>query len=221
MDPKIIAVIIGVIGALLGVYLKEYINAKNERLKAIAILRSNLHLFLVKVQENEHLGKLLMAGSILDDRYIKSITSGDNSKYNELLEQIESIEKKADSEELLTDDAVKELCNNVKSVSKKEMEIVFNEIDRIREDIDHGTFILGRSSIDKLNIKMIHRVLQVKRSLNDIFLTIKLILAAVYEREEVDPVYIKSQALGTIKEAVFACRHVLPLLKMCNEELED
>jgi len=85
MDPKIIAVLIGVIGALLGVYAKEYLQAQLKKRRAITILRVNLFLFLRKMQDDEHLNKLLMAGSILDDRYLKSLTSGDDSKYKELL----------------------------------------------------------------------------------------------------------------------------------------
>ncbi len=70
MDPKIIAVLIGVIGALLGVYAKEYLQSQFKKRRSITILKANLLLFLHKVQDNEHLNKLLMVGSILDDRYI-------------------------------------------------------------------------------------------------------------------------------------------------------
>lgn len=217
MDPKIIAVIIGVIGALLGVYTKEYLQSKIKKRRSIRILKSNLFLFLNKVQDNEQLGKLLMAGSILDDRYIKSLKSGDDSKYKELLNQIESIEGHAKTEELLTDQAVDEMCEKIKSASRKEIEITFEEIDRIREDIEHGTYILGSSEINCLDSDMVHRVLQVKRSVNDIFITIKIGIAGVYEREEVDRELVKSLALGAVKESILACRHILPLMKMCNE----
>jgi hypothetical protein len=219
VDPKIIAVIIGVIGALLGVYLKEYVQLQIQKRRSITILRSNLFLFLEKVQSNEHLGKLLMAGTILDDRYIKSLRSGDDSKYKELLSQIDSIADVAKTDEILTDDDIDELCKKIKSFSRKEIEIVFDEIDRIREDVDHGTYILGNSDIKTLDANMVHRVLQVKRSINDIFSTVKIVLAGVYERDEIDREYVKSQAFGAVKEAILACRHVMPLLKMCNDKL--
>ncbi len=219
MDPKIIAVIIGVIGALLGVYLKEYIQSQAQKRRSIVILRSNLYLFLEKVQRNEHLGKLLTAGSILDDRYIKSLKSGDDSKYKELLSQIEGLEEHSKSNEILTNDEVDKLCERIKAFSKKEMEFVFEEIDRIREDIEQGTYILGSSDINTLDSNMVHRVLQVKRSVNDIFMSIKIGLAGIYERDEVDRELVKSLVFGAIKDSVLACRHVMPLLKLCNDKL--
>jgi anti-sigma28 factor (negative regulator of flagellin synthesis) len=217
MDPKIIAVLIGVIGALLGVYAKEYLQSQFKKRRSITILKANLFLFLHKVQDNEHLNKLLMAGSILDDRYIKSLVSGDDSKYKELLDQINSIEEHAKTDELLTDDAVDEMCAKIKSASKREIDITFEEIDRLREDIEHGTYILGSSELDFLDSDMVHRVLQVKRSVNDILISIKVGIAGVYEREEVDRELVKSLILGAIKESVMACRHIIPLMKMCNE----
>jgi len=217
MDPKIIAVLIGVIGALLGVYAKEYLQSQFKKRRSITILKANLFLFLHKVQDNEHLNKLLMAGSILDDRYIKSLTSGDDSKYKELLNQIKSIEEHAKTDELLTDDAVDEMCAKIKSASRREIDITFEEIDRLREDIEHGTYILGSSELDCLDSDMVHRVLQVKRSVNDILISIKVGIAGIYEREEVDRELVKLLALGAIKESVMACRHIVPLMKMCNE----
>ena len=217
MDPKIIAVIIGVIGALLGVYVKEYLQSQIKKRRSITILKSNLFLFLNKIQDNEQLGKLLLAGFVLDDRYIKSLKSGDDSKYKELLNQIESIEGHAKTEELLTDKAVDEMCEKIKSASRKEIDIIFEEIDRIREDVEHGTYILGSSEIDCLDSDMVHRVLQVKRSVNDIFIAIKIGIAGVYEREEVDRELVKSLVLGAVKESILACRHILPLMKICNE----
>ncbi|WP_420590555.1 hypothetical protein [Bacterioplanoides sp.] len=217
MDPKIIAVLIGVIGALLGVYAKEYLQSQFKKRRSITILKANLLLFLHKVQDNEHLNKLLMAGSILDDRYIKSLTSGDDSKYKELLNQIKSIEEHAKSDELLTDDAVDEMCAKIKSASRREIDITFEEIDRLREDIEHGTYILGSSELDCLDSDMVHRVLQVKRSVNEILISIKVGIAGVYEREEVDRELVKSLVLGAIKESVMACRHIVPLMKMCND----
>ncbi|MEL4441765.1 hypothetical protein [Shewanella algae] len=219
MDPKIIAVIVGIIGAILGVYAKEHFQREFKKRRSITILRANLLLFINKVQENESLNKLLMAGSILDDRYIKSLTSGDDKAYKELLKKIEIIESHAQTEELLTNDEVNNVCKKVKSASKKEIDITFEEIDRIREDIEHGTYILGRSEIDSLDPEMVHRVLQVKRSVNDILISIKIGIAGIYEREEIDPELVKSLALGAVKESVMACRHILPLMKMCNERL--
>jgi len=217
MDPKIIAVIIGVIGALLGVYAKEYLQTQFKKRRAITILKANLLLFLHKVQDSEHLNKLLMAGSILDDRYLKSLTSGDDSKYKELLTQINSIEEHAKTDELLTDDAVDEMCKKIKSASRREIDITFEEIDRLREDIEHGTYILGSSELDCLDSDMVHRVLQVKRSVNDILISIKVGIAGVYEREEVDRELVKLLVLGAVKESIMACRHILPLMKMCHE----
>ncbi|WP_193166251.1 hypothetical protein [Microbulbifer hainanensis] len=219
MDLKIVAVIIGVVGALLGVYLREYIQSRNEKRKAIAVLRSNLFLFIEKVQSNEHLSKLVIAGSILDDRYLESLVSGDDSSYKDFLRKIESIEEKANTEEILSDDEVLSFCKKVKSLSVREVDLILDEIDRLREDVDHGTFIIGRSNIDKLDVKMIHRVLQVKRKVLDVLITAKLGLAGVYERENIEPTYIKTLMLGALKESVIACRHILPLMKMCNEEL--
>lgn len=219
MDPKIIAVVIGVIGAILGVYAKEYWQAQFKKRRSITILRANLLLFLLKVQSNEALNKLFMAGSILDDRYIKSLKSGDDSKYKELLKKIESIEEHAKTEQLLTDSVVSEMCEKIKAASKKEIEMTFEEIDRIREDIEHGTYILGSSEIDCLDSDMVHRVFQVKRSVNDILMSIKIGIAGIYERDEVDPELVKSLVLSSIKESVLACRHILPLMKMCNDRL--
>lgn len=219
MDPKIIAVIIGVIGALLGVYLKEHVQLQIQKRRSITILKANLFLFLEKVQSNEHLGKLLMAGSILDDRYIKSLRSGDDSKYKELLSQIDSLAEHAKTDEILSINDIDEVCKKIKSFSRKEIEIVFVEIDRIREDVDHGTYILGNSDVNTLDANMVHRVLQVKRSINDIFATIKIVLAGIYERDEIDQQYVKSQIIGAVREAIMACRHVMPLLKMCNDKL--
>lgn len=217
MDPKIIAVLIGVIGVLLGVYAKEYLQAQLKKRRAITILRVNLFLFLRKVQDDEHLNKLLMAGSILDDRYLKSLISGDDSKYKELLTQINSIEKHVKTDELLTDDTVDEMCEKVKSASRREIDIVFEEIDRLREDIEHGTYILGSSELDCLDSGIVYRVLQVKRAVNDILISIKVGIAGVYEREEVDRELVKSLVFGAVKEFIMACRHVLPLIKMCND----
>jgi len=217
MDPKIIAVLIGVLGALLGVYAKEYLQSQFKKRRSITILKANLLLFLHKVQDNEQLNKLLMAGSILDDRYIKSLTSGDDSKYKELLNQIKSIEEHAKTDELLTDDAVDEMCAKIKSASRREIDITFEEIDRLREDIEHGTYILGNSELDCLDSDMVHRALQVKRSVNDILISIKIGIAGVYEREEIDRELVKSLVLGAIKESVMACRHIVPLMKMCND----
>lgn len=219
LDPKIIAVLIGIIGALLGVYLKEYVQAQNQKRRSITILKSNLLLFMDKVNENERLGKILMAGSILDDRHLKSLKSGDDTKYKEMLSQLESIQEHSKTDELLTNQEIDELCHRIKSCSEKEMEIIYEEIDRIREDIDHGNYILGNNDIKALDSHMVARVLQVKRSINDIFATVKLILAAIYERNEIDYEFLKSQGLSAVKESVFACRHVLPLLKMCNDKL--
>jgi hypothetical protein len=216
VDPKIIAVIIGVIGAIIGVYLKEYLQSQSQKRKALSILGSNLFLFLEKVEANEHLGKLLMAGSILDSRYTKSLRSGDDSHYKELYAQIESIEEHSKTNEILTDDAINEVIKQVKSTSGKEIEIVLEEIDRLREDIDHGTYILGNSDIHILDANMVLRVLQVKRAINDILITAKLVIAGIYERETIEPEYVKSQVLGAVKTGVLACRHVLPLLKKCR-----
>jgi hypothetical protein len=218
VDPKIIAVVIGVVGALLGVYLKEHLDIKNQQKRALKVLRANLFLFFNKVQENEHLGKLLMAGSTLDNRYIESLKSGDDSHYKELLAQIENIGKSSDTEEWVTDEEIETLYKNVRTFSKKEMEIVYKEIDRIREDIEHGTYILGNSDLNLLDTNMLHRVLQVKRSINDIFLTIKMVLTGIHEREEIDNEYVKSQALAAVKESVLACKHVIPLIRMCTEK---
>lgn len=218
MDPKIIAVLIGVIGAFSGIYLKEYIQYKIQKEKAIIILGANLFLFMEKVQSNEHLSKFLMAASILDDRYIKSLKSGDDTKYKELLSAIESIVEHAETEDLLTNNHVHELCKTIKSFSKKEIEIIYEEIDRIREDIEHGTYILGRSDINILDKRMVYRVLQVKRSTSDIFIALKILLTGIYERENIDYKYVKLQILGIVKDATLACRHVMPLLKICNEK---
>jgi len=219
LDPKIIAVIVGVIGALLGVYLKEYVQSQRQKRRSIAILRSNLYQFMEKIQNNEHLSKLLMAGYILDNRYIKSLKSGDDRKYKELLSQIEDIENYAKTEEMLSNNEIDEICKKVKSFSRREMEFIFDEIDRIREDIEHGTYILGNSDISTLDANMVHRVIQVKRSVSDIFMAIKIGLAGVYERDEVDREYVKLLVFGALKESILACRHVIPLLKACNERV--
>jgi hypothetical protein len=217
MDPKIIAVIIGVIGAIIGVYFKEYLNSQAQKRKAVSILGSNLFLFIEKVEANENLGKLLMAGSILDSRYITSLKTGDDSQYKELLNKIESIEEHAQTDEFITDDAVNEMVKKIKSASKKEIEIVLDEIDRLREDVEHGTYILGNSDINALDADMVRRVLQVKRTINDILITIKLVIAGIYERENIESEHVKLQMFGAIKEAVYACRHVLPLLNKCSQ----
>jgi len=219
VESKIIAVIIGVAGALLGVYLKEYVQSQIQKRRSISILRSNLFLFLEQVQNNEPLNKLLMAGTILDDRYIKSLKSGNDSKYKELLSQIKNIEEHAKTDEILTNDAIDDLCKRIRSFSKKEIEIILEEIDRIREQIEHGTYILGNSDINTLDANMVHRVLQVKRSTNDILMAIKIGLAGIYERDEIDQEYVKLLALGALKESILACRHILPLIKMCNEKV--
>jgi hypothetical protein len=219
VDPKIIAVIIGVIGAIIGVYFKEYLQSQSQKRKALTILGSNLFLFLEKVESNETLEKFLRVGSILDSRYIKSLSSGDDSHYKELLAQIEDFEKHSKTNEILTDDAINELIKNVKSISDKEIEIILEEIDRLREDIDHGTYIIGNSDINLLNSDMVLRVLQVKRAIIDILIITKLVIAGIYEREVIEPEYVKSQILGAVKTGILACRHVLPLLKDCHSKL--
>jgi len=120
-----------------------------------------------------------MAGSILDNRYTKSLRSGDDSHYKELLAQIESIEEHSKTNEILTDDDIDEIIKKVKSTSGKEIEIVLEEIDRFREDIEHGTYILGNSDINTLDSDMVLRVIQVKRAINDILITAKLVIAGI------------------------------------------
>jgi uncharacterized membrane protein YeaQ/YmgE (transglycosylase-associated protein family)/uncharacterized protein YfkK (UPF0435 family) len=216
VDPKIIAVIVGIVGAIIGVYFKEYLQSEFKKQKAISILGSNLFLFLEKIEANEQLMKFLRAGSILDSRYTESLKTGDDTKYKELLDQIESIEEHSKTNDLITDDAINEMIKKIKSTSKKEIEIIYDEIDRLREDIEHGTYILGRSEINLLDAGMIQRVFRVKRSINDILITAKLVIAGVYEREEIEPEYVKFQVLNTIKVGTLACRHVLPILKKCH-----
>ncbi len=221
MDSEVIAVLIGVLGALFGVYLKEYLHAKAKKRRSIVILRSNVFLFLEKLRENEHFSKLLMAGSILDKRYITSLESGDDSKYKELLSQIESIEKHANSEEFLSDSDIDSFRKTVMSFSDKEMDVVFEEIDRFREEVENGSYILGNSDIDSLDASMVHRVFQFKRSVISIIVTVKILLTGIRERDEIDPAYVKSQVFTSVKEAILACRHVMPLMKMCNDEVKS
>ena len=133
--------------------------------------------------------------------------------------KINSIEEHAKTEEYLSNTDIEELCKNIKSASRKEIDIIFEEIDRIRNDVEHGHYILGGSEIDSLDSDMVYRVFQVKRSVNDIMMALKVGLAGIYEREEIEPKVVKSLIFDAVKEFTLACRHILPLIKMSNERV--
>ncbi len=216
MDPKLIAVIVGIIGALLGVYFREHLQAKASKRKAFSILRANILLFMDKVNENERLEKFVIAGFALDERKKKSLKTGDDKSYRELLTQVESIENHVESEEIISDESVRSMISEVKKLSQKEIDIVLDEIDKLREDIEHGTYILGNNDINVLDSDTIKRVLTVKRTINDILISLKLLLAGAHERDDIEMNYVKSQILSSVKSVVFACRHILPLLQECK-----
>ena len=210
------AVVIGIFGALIGVYLREYIVSKNEKLKSVTILHSNLIIFLERVENNKILKKLMLVGFTLENQRSKFLQTGDDSKYKELIDKLDSFKVMSKTEELITNEEINKMVRKMKLFSTAEVDVILNEIDRNIEDIEHGMGILGRTDIKNLDSNMISRVLNTKRSIISILIAIKLLIVGVHSRDSIDAEHVKSEILSCIRSSIEACQHVIPLVKKCN-----
>jgi len=220
VDMKIVAITIGILGALLGVYYREYVRAQKEEVKSATILKSNLFIFLEMISEDDRLGKILLAGSALDSRYKKSILTGNDSSYKELKLKLDKIEEHSNTQELITDEMIQEMLVHVGKFSKEEIEVWLQEIDRRVEDIEHGTGLLGREDIKNLDHNVVHRVLKLKRNIIEIYINVKALLICMHSREDADIEMLKKQILLTIRKAIEVTRHIFPLMEYCNRVIK-
>jgi len=217
LSLKLIAILIGVIGAILGVYLREYIQTRNERLKSIKILRSNLNSFIGVVRGNEFLQNMMLAGFALDKRKRESLFSGDESDYKKLLNHLNELNDISKTGDLIADEHLDEVYKFIGKLSSQEVAVVSKELDRQVEDIEHGTGILGREDTRNLDYRMISRVLSIKRTMIGILINIKLVIVSIHTRDEVDKEFVKSLILSSIRSAIEACGHVIPLADQCDD----
>ncbi len=78
-DPKILTVIIGIIGALLGVYFREMLREAIQRKKIAAQLEAYLDDWRTDILENEDLAIIMGAASAWNSKEVKALQKSNNT----------------------------------------------------------------------------------------------------------------------------------------------
>lgn len=212
-SAKFLAVIIGIIGALAGVYLREALRKANERLKAATYIESNLRHWLKVGLENEHLKEFLLTGYIWSEKKRETIKTGNIQEVLKLSEEFKTILSsiRDHSEELK--EKLQDSIRGMKPFKKEEFSEIIKELDRRINSLEEGDGLIRSSDLACLDWFMLPVILEVRSELISILVSLKLVLTHLSVRETVDEKFLLNQVLSCVDSGLKVSVHIVPLLK--------
>lgn len=213
-------VIIAGIITIISVYFRENLKKKNEKQKAFKILYANLVIFFEEASRHPALRNMLIAGDEIHNFRLNISADSNPKKLEEFLERLNNVEKILQAKDAFSEVDAKKWQDDIRSRSNKEIELIYEEINRILENIEHGNQILANDLIGYLPPSSAIHVLQVKRAANAIYTIVKSLVAALHERENLEPDHVRKEVAKIISSLILASQQFVPLVNACKKELK-
>jgi len=212
-DPKVLAVIIGVIGALLGVYLKEALRKAHARLFSASRLEAYLRYWLSLALENKVLFSIIAAGYTFSEKEKTALLSGNVEKIEKVRKDLADRLDKLLEELKKQPDIATDLIKKIKRFQKDEIEVIFWEIDRFLESFDNGTAFVTTEEAGQLSWFIQPHIVQVRSDLISIFVDIKYLITHIYSNDKPDQERVNEQVSACLNSGIKAAKHLMPLLE--------
>lgn len=208
-----IAILVGIIGALAGVYFREALRNANAKLKAAVFLESNLRYWLKAGLESDEFQGFLVAGYSLSEERRKAIQSGnldELSKFNkEFEDKLSSLKK----DPVWLKKGLQEALKKMTSYKKEELNEIIKEIDRRINSLENGDGLVRTSDLAYLDWFKVPDILAIKSQLIDILVSLKLFVTHVSVRENVDEDLVINMIMSCVENGLKASMYLVPLLK--------
>ncbi len=211
-SAKFLAVIIGIFGAIIGVYFREALRKANERLKAAIYLESNLRYWLKVGLESEKFKDFLVVGFYYSEKKRKAIETGNLKEISRISEEFKNkLSSLRDDSEWLKEQ-IHETIQKEKPLKKEELNEVVKELDRRIHSLEEGDGLIRTSDLAYLDWFMLPDILEVKSEIINILVLLKLILTHLSVRETVDEELVLNQVLSCVDSGLKVSAHIVPLL---------
>jgi hypothetical protein len=213
-DPQIIAVVIGILGALIGVYFRESISRAKLKLSTAVTLESILFYWFNQGMQNKPLTDLLITGQLLGKKEKEAIRSGDITKIEEFRKNIESNMKEA-KEAFLEDqkENIKTIITEIKKLSNEEYNEIISEITKYRESISDLNGFLGQDKLSVLDWHQLPSIVELKVEIQSIITDLKLGIIHIHTNEEPSSEKIGMLLFSMITSTLKASKNLIPLIE--------
>lgn len=212
-SAQFLAIIIGIFGALAGVYFREVLRKANVRLKAAIYLESNLRHWLKIGLESEHFKDFMIAGYSLSEEKRKAIETRnlqELSKFNEEFKaKLQSVrDNSKDLKEM-----IQKIIQGLKPFKKEELNEIIKELDRIINSLVEGNGLVRDSDLAYLDWFRLPDILEVRSELVSILVSLKLLLTHLSVRDSVDEELVLNLIFSCVNSGLKVSMHIVPLLK--------
>ncbi len=213
-DAKLIAVVIGIIGALIGVYFRATIKKAHARLSAAITLESTLFYWFNLGMENKNIREFLITGYLYGKKEKEVIQTKDINKIDEFKQKLEKVITEAEGDFIKKQEAnIDKILKEVKKLSKEEYNEILKEIEDYRSSIKDGAGFLSQENISVLEWHMLPKILETKSEIQSILLEFKLALIHTYTNENLDKEKIFSMIFSMIRSALKVTKNLIPLIQ--------
>ena len=213
-DFKIIAVIIGVVGALIGVYFRERITIAKARLSAAVTLESTLHYWLNLAMQNKHFRELLATGHVLGEKEKKTFLSGNIEKIDEFRNSFEKVLNEA-KETLIEEqkDNIETIIAEIQNLSDEEYSEVLTELNRYRDSLSDLSGSLSQEKLSVLDWHKLPKIIEIKTEIQSILGDFKFGIIHIHSNKEPSIEKVSVLIFSIITSILKASKNIIPLLE--------
>lgn len=217
-DTKIIAILIGIIGALIGVYFREAIRNAKLRLQTAVRLDVNIRHLLSTGLENKSYGDLFITGFAISNKEREALRIGDYEKViqlrNDINEKIPELVKKNLEEK---PEIFDEIIQKVMSFSQQEIEEIIKEIDRKIEMLFNDNGFISDKEASKLDYYILPKIYEMRNSIYELYVIIKLLLSHVSTNPNFDKERFIQSVTQCVVHGIKVTKNIHPILKYTDK----
>ena len=220
-DAKFIAIIIGIIGALIGVYFRETIRKAQSRLLAAITLESTLFYWFNLGMKDKNAREFLITGYAYGKKETEAVQTKDINKIDEFRQKLEEGFTKAKKNFTKEQEAnIDEMLKKIKNLSREEYNEILRDIEDYRISIKDGTGFLDQEKIIVLDWYMLPKILETKSEIQSILLELRLVLIHTYTNENPDKEKIVSSMFSMMGSALNITKNLMPLIQYSKKVRE-
>jgi len=214
MDPKLLAVIVGVFGALLGVYFKECIGIARQKISVAVMLESTLIYWFDLFLQNKTFTDILIKGTVLQEKEKEILSSGNIEELYKYRESIKDSFSKAEDEFLNEQkQAITELAQNFSNMSEQEYDEILKEISEFRKNIKDMNGFLNNERLSVLDCSKLPKIIALQINIDDFICEYKFSLIHLHTNENPDMEKICKSFFKAIIKMIDASKDLVPLIE--------
>jgi len=217
-ETKIIAIVIGIIGALIGVYFREAIRNAKLKLQTAVRLDVNIRHLLSTGLENKSYEDLFITGFAISTKEREALRTGNYEKISQLRNDInekvpELVKKNIENKPEIIDEIIKK----VMSFSKQEIEEIIKEIDRKIEMLFNDNGFISDKEASKLDYHILPKIYEMRNSIYELYVIIKLLLSHLSTNPNLDKERLTQSIIQCVINGIKVTKNIHPILDYTNK----